>query len=168
MKPMIQPHVEIIPLPLECASGIMSSATMKIIAPAANAKPIGKIVVATDTARAPAALETQMSTKVINLFGLCHSHNHSNQKTHRERRKWVPPFHWAAHTRSSWRAKSHSRGAGGKPPNLRGNSECLRMIESTWHEQLFHWVFESCVVITHQFRLQDFLRCQTSPLWSIR
>lgn len=54
MKPIMQPHVEIIPLPLECASGMMSSATMKIMAPAANAKPIGKIVVATDTARAPA------------------------------------------------------------------------------------------------------------------
>lgn len=50
----MQPHVEIIPLPLECASGKMSSATMKIIAPAAKASPIGRIVVAIETARAPA------------------------------------------------------------------------------------------------------------------
>jgi hypothetical protein len=49
----MQPHVEIIPFPLEWASGRMSSATMKIMAPAANASPIGRIVDATETARAP-------------------------------------------------------------------------------------------------------------------
>lgn len=53
MNPIMQPHVDIIPLPLEWASGKMSSATMKIMAPAANANPIGKIVVAIETARAP-------------------------------------------------------------------------------------------------------------------
>lgn len=53
MKPIMQPHVLIIPFPLECASGKISSATMKIIAPAANANPIGKIVVAIETASAP-------------------------------------------------------------------------------------------------------------------
>jgi hypothetical protein len=53
MKPIMQPQVEIIPFPLECASGRISSATMNIMAPAAKAKPIGRIVDATDTARAP-------------------------------------------------------------------------------------------------------------------
>lgn len=53
MNPMIHPQVLIIPLPEECASGRMSSATIKIIAPAANASANGKIVVAMDTARAP-------------------------------------------------------------------------------------------------------------------
>lgn len=38
---------------LECASGIMSSATIKIIAPAAKARPIGKIFDAKLTATAP-------------------------------------------------------------------------------------------------------------------
>lgn len=56
MNPNMQPQVEIIPFPLECASGKISSATMKIIAPAAKAKPIGRIVVAIDTARAPAKI----------------------------------------------------------------------------------------------------------------
>lgn len=49
----MQPHVASIPLPLEWASGMMSSATMKIMAPAANARPMGRIVEATETARAP-------------------------------------------------------------------------------------------------------------------
>lgn len=53
INPIMQPQVEIMPLPLEWASGMMSSATMKIIAPAANANANGKIVVATETARAP-------------------------------------------------------------------------------------------------------------------
>jgi hypothetical protein len=53
MKPIMQPHVDIIPFPLECASGRISSATIKIIAPAANANPNGKILVAIETARAP-------------------------------------------------------------------------------------------------------------------
>lgn len=62
----MQPQVEIIPLPLEWASGRMSSATMNIMAPAAKAKPIGRIVVAIETARAPAWLkERQSKTELI-------------------------------------------------------------------------------------------------------
>ena len=38
MNPTIDPIDAIFPLPLECASGIMSSITTQIIAPAANAK----------------------------------------------------------------------------------------------------------------------------------
>lgn len=65
MKPIIHPQVESKPLPLECASGRMSSATMKIIAPAANANPNGKIVWATETARAP---EEEREENVILLL----------------------------------------------------------------------------------------------------
>lgn len=53
MNPIIHPQVLIMPLPDECASGRISSATINIIAPAANAKAKGRIIVATDTAMAP-------------------------------------------------------------------------------------------------------------------
>lgn len=53
INPTMQPQVASIPFPLEWASGRMSSATINIMAPAANDNAAGKIVEATDTASAP-------------------------------------------------------------------------------------------------------------------
>lgn len=110
--PIMQPHVEIIPFPLEWASGRMSSATMKIMAPAANANPMGRIVDATETASAPEEFVIRFSFNIMSFSYLA-------------LQKSAPPSLKVDHTRNSFRVKIHLHEAEETPPNLLGSFEFL-------------------------------------------